>query len=190
MVGDPRPVALIACRIFEGLGIPYLLGGSLASTFHGEPRATLDADFAVHLDPAQAKALSDAFAVEFYVDEQSVLDAAQAHRMFNAIHMKAFIKVDVHVREPSGHSSEEMARAVDVTLSGGESLRVATPEDTVLRKLWWYRKGDEASDRQWRDVMGVLRLSRPQLDLAYMRQWSINLAVEDLLEAALAELGS
>ncbi len=183
-------MALIACRIFEALEIPYLLGGSLASTFHGEPRATLDADFAVHLDPQDAGRLFRAFADQFYVDEQSILEAATSNRMFNAIHSKAFVKVDVHVREAAGHSAEEMARAHRVELHGGESVRVATPEDTVLRKLWWYRKGDEASDRQWRDVVGVLKLSRSELDLDYMRLWSDSLGVNDLLNLALAEVGA
>ena len=188
VVGDPRPVALIACRIFEALGIPYLLGGSMASTFHGEPRATLDADFAVHLRPEDVGMLFRALADQFYVDELSVLEAATSKRMFNVIHSKAFIKVDVHVREATGHSAEEMSRAARVELLEGEVVRVATPEDTVLRKLWWYRMGDEASDRQWRDVIGVLQLSELKLDEEYMRLWSDSLGVRDLFDSALREV--
>ena len=87
-------------------------------------------------------------------------------------------------------SAEEFRRAIETTLSGGGSVRVATPEDTVLRKLWWYRMGEEVSDRQWRDVLGVLRAVASELDHAYLAKWSVVLEVPDLLERALRESAS
>lgn len=184
-LGDPIPVALLVSSIFARLGIPYLIGGSVASTLHGEPRGTLDVDFAVHLAVERAGALADALEVEFFVDRLDVLEAAQHERMFNAIHQRSFVKADVHVRPRSGHSAEEIRRAREVQLSPEGSARVATPEDVFLRKLWWYRLGDEASDRQWRDAMGVLRARGDQLDLRYLRRWAEELQVTDLLERAL-----
>ena len=176
--------AAIAARAFEALGIPYLVGGSVASTLHGEPRATQGADFAVHLEVEKAQDLADSLSPDFYVDVSGIREAAAAKRMFNAIHNKAFVKIDVHVREASGHSAEEIRRATVITLPGGGTLRVATPEDTILRKLWWYRAGDEVSDRQWRDVLGVLRTAGQGLDMKYIVQWAETLGVSDLVDKA------
>lgn len=185
---DPGVVAAAAVRAFQAAGVPYLVGGSVASTLHGEPRGTLDVDFAVHLQVEQADALHAALTDEFIVDLESVREAARDARMFNAIHSKLYVKADVHVRRNEGHSASEMARAIEIELPGGsEPIRTATPEDTALRKLWWYRAGGEVSERQWRDVLGVVRVLGEAADLDYMRHWAGPLGVEDLLERVLGE---
>jgi hypothetical protein len=66
---------------------------------------------------------------------------------------------------------------------------VATPEDTLLAKLEWYRSGGEVSERQWRDVLGIMMVQGNKLDLAYLRQWAKELKVSDLLERALLDAG-
>ncbi|MEL6428992.1 MAG: hypothetical protein AAFU73_14485 [Planctomycetota bacterium] len=185
---EPGVVAGHAAEAFDAAGVRYLVGGSVASTLHGEPRGTLDVDFAVHLGEEQVDPLAAALEEHFIVDVASIAEAAAAKRMFNAIHAKLFIKADVHVRAAEGHSLAEMDRALVVELPGsGRTLRVATPEDTALRKLWWYRAGGESSDRQWQDVRGVLR-GRREIDRDYLDRWSGELGVTDLLARALAEL--
>lgn len=185
---DPGRVAGEAARAFDAAGIPYLVGGSVASTVHGEPRGTLDVDFAVHMEPAQAEGLRAALAERFIVDVLSIREAALAKRMFNAIHSELFVKADVHVRESTGHSKAEMDRAMEVELTGaGGLVRVASPEDVVLRKLWWFREGGEVSERQWRDVLGVLRVRGDRLELDHMERWAGALGVEELLSRALGE---
>jgi hypothetical protein len=183
------PAALLVARAFEQLGIPYLIGGSVASTLYGEPRGTLDADFTAHLEPGEAQRLVARLEPDFFVDAPSVHEAAQRKDHFNVIHKQMFVKVDVHVRPRSGHFAEEIRRAREVRLSDAGSARVATPEDTLLRKLWWYRLGDEASDRQWRDVLGILRVLGPALDRDYLARWSADLQVSDLLQRAWVEAG-
>jgi hypothetical protein len=183
---DPIPVALLAASIFERLGIPYLIGGSLASTVHGEPRATMDVDFAAHVDLELIEPLAQALGAWFFVDVEDIREAVDRQRSFNAIDRTSFMKVDVHVRPRSGHFAEEIRRARTVRLSPDGSARLATPEDTLLRKLWWYRRGDEGSDRQWRDVLGIVRTVGPTLDRDYLRTWADELGVSDLLERALA----
>jgi hypothetical protein len=67
---------------------------------------------------------------------------------------------------------------------------VKAPEDTILRKMLWFREGGEVSDRQWRDILGVLRAQQGSLDLAYLRAWAVRLALTDLLGRATAEVGA
>jgi hypothetical protein len=64
---------------------------------------------------------------------------------------------------------------------------VKSPEDTVLRKLLWYRAGGEESSKQWRDVVEVLRISGPVLDLPYMERWAVELGTADLLQRAMLQ---
>jgi hypothetical protein len=186
---DPIPVALIVARALEHLGVPYLIGGSVASTIHGEPRGTLDVDFAAHLEAKDVEALVALLDPDFFVMPESVHEAVARQAQFNVIHRKLYLKIDVHVRPRSGHFAEEIRRARTVQLSKAGSARVATPEDTLLRKLWWYRLGDGASDQQWRDVLGILRVSGATLDRRYLEHWSTDLEVGDLLRKALREAG-
>lgn len=185
---DPAVVAADAARVFEALGLAYLVGGSLASTLYGEPRGTFDVDFAADVPSDRAGDLAAGLAPRFLVDPEGVRDAAREKRMFNAIHAQLFVKLDVHVRAREGHFAAELARATPVELAPGVTVRFATPEDVLVKKLWWYRKGDEVSDRQWRDVLGILRGMGDRLDFEYSRRWSTSLGVQDLFERAVAEV--
>ena len=70
------------------------------------------------------------------------------------------------------------------------SAKFASPEDTILAKLEWYRLGNEVSERQWRDVLGVLKTRAGTLELSYLQKWADELKVSDLLERALKEMES
>jgi hypothetical protein len=59
---------------------------------------------------------------------------------------------------------------------------VDTAEHTLLRKLEWYRRGGEISERQWRDVQAIARIQGDRLDLEHLRFWAARLGVMDLLE--------
>jgi hypothetical protein len=67
----------------------------------------------------------------------------------------------------------------------GIELPVASPEDTILEKLMWYRQGEQLSDRQWNDVLGIVT-TRP-LDREYLREWAPKLGVADLLDRLFSE---
>ncbi len=188
---DPVTVAVEVARILESLGIPYLVAGSMASTLYGEPRTTLDVDFAAHIDPAQVDPLCAALERTFYVDREGARQAARSGGLFNAIHTGTHVKVDIYARPRTGIHAEEIRRAVRRRLGRGAEteLDVATPEDTLIQKLRWYRLGDKASDRQWRDVMGILKTIGPKLDRAYLDRWASSLGLTDLLERAFEEAG-
>jgi hypothetical protein len=175
--------------ILEGLGLRYHLGGSFASAVHGVPRQTMDADLVVELDDASVKELVNRLADGFYVDLEVAIDAVARSGSFNAVHLETGFKVDFFVKGPSEFDEVELERSqlIEVIPDPPRSLYIKTAEDTVLRKLLWFRSGGEVSERQWRDVIGVLRAVGESIDRDYLRHWAADLGVEDLLEQAIAE---
>ena len=95
------------------------------------------------------------------------------------------LKVDLFVAGGTPLDAQQLARRQRVTLSDGRDLHVHPPEDILLQKLRWFRLGGEVSDRQWRDVLAIVRVQGDRLDRVYLRQNAPALAVADLLELAL-----
>lgn len=184
---NPYQVALLVARRLEGLGIPYVIAGSIASTIHGEPRATLDVDVVILLRSSQTSDLCTTFERDFFVDRQGLREAVRT----TMIHRDQHVKVDLYPRPDSGINAEERRRAHRVRLTEGadSEVSVQSPEDTVLQKLVWYRKAGEVSDRQWRDVQGVLKARLRTLDHDYLRTWAAELGVADLLQRARRDAG-
>ncbi|MCP3994193.1 MAG: hypothetical protein GY722_03885 [bacterium] len=186
---DPVEIALAVSAALESTGIDYVIGGSIASTLYGEPRATMDVDFAIQLETSQVDRLAAELEEDFYVDRSMLLEAAAEHRHSNVIHKKSMIKVDLYARPPRGIYIEEIRRAESMRLRTKPEgfAQVATPEDVVLQKLRWYRLGNEISDRQWRDVLGILKLRGGSMDRSYLDRWAAELSVDDILRRAFAE---
>ena len=191
MPSDPIRVLLQVTELLERIGTPYFLGGSLASSMLGEPRSTVDIDIAIVLRSADVPALVAALGSEFYVDEGAVRDAVLRRSSFNAIHQPTVLKVDFFVLGDAPFDRAQLeARRLSPALEGsGRSVFVSSPEDLILRKLDWYRQGAGVSDRQWRDVLGVLKVQAERLDLAHLRHWAVELDLAELLERALSESG-
>jgi len=170
--------------------IPYLAGGSVASSVHGISRPTLDLDIVADLRLDQADEFAALLQPDFYADVAMMRDALSRGRSFNVIHYQTSFKVDVFPLRDHEYSQFSFARRrFEQCLSfGPEPLEcaVATAEDTILRKLERYRAGGETSERQWNDLRGVLKVSGPRLYLAHLRQWAPYLKVEDLLDGAIA----
>ncbi len=178
-------------QAFEKLGVDYLVGGSVASSVFGEPRQTVDADLLACLLGRHAEPLVQQLAGEFYADLPAILAAIQHQSSFNLIHLETMSKVDVFVswRTPFGQSQLSRREKKTVGQASALELYFASAEDTVLAKLDWYRKGGGVSDRQWRDLLGVLKVQAGVLDQQYLKHWASELGVTDLLNRALDEAG-
>jgi len=184
-------VTLRVTAILENLGIPYLVGGSLASSLHGLARATQDVDIVADFQPQHVMPFVSALRERFYVDEPAVREAVKRRSTFNVIHLETMFKVDVFVAGDQRSTRRELERRQLYTLDvqPPEVITVASPEDIIVQKLHWYRLGDHVSDRQWSDAMGVLKIRDRRLDLDYMRELATEMGVEDLLVRALKEAG-
>jgi len=175
---------------FERLGINYHIGGSVASSIHGIIRATIDADLVAELRLEQARPLVKLLETDYYIDEDTVKDAIRRRSSFNAIHLDTMLKVDVFIPKTRLFDQEELRRTQSQTLIEGiRAFYVASPEGTILNKLEWYRMGGEVSDRQWNDILGVLKVQGVKLDMDYLQRWAAVLRVSDLLERALVDAG-
>jgi hypothetical protein len=170
----------------QRLRVRHYVGGSIASSAHGIPRASIDADVVAELTTADTGRLTAALSTTYYVPEERVRDAVARRGSFNLIHLETMVKVDVFVSRDRPHDRRAFERARTTPLEGGGELPIASAEDTVLAKLEWFRKGGETSQRQWGDVTGVLRAAR-ELDHAYLKQGALELGVLDLLSRAIEE---
>lgn len=176
--------------VLERLGVRYQVGGSVASSVHGMARATMDVDVVAELEAAHVGELVRSLQPDYFVDEGLVRSAVRDHSSFNMIHHATIMKVDVFLPKQRPYDRQALARGIDDTLvddAEPRRVRVAAPEDVVLAKLEWYRLGNETSERQWADVLGVLRVQRDRLDVDYMARWASELDVGDLLTRALRE---
>ena len=170
------------------LGVRHYVGGSIASSAHGVPRSSIDADVVAELLPAHAAPLAAALHGAYYVSEQRLEDAIARRATFNAIHLETMVKVDVFVSRDRPFDRRALDRVRPAPLEGGGEIPVSSPEDTVLAKLEWFRRGGEVSERQWTDVMGLLRAGE-NLDTDYLREGARELDVADLLRRALDHVG-
>lgn len=188
---DIIEVTVKVVKVFEKLGIAYHVGGSLASSAFGIARSTLDVDIVADIKPEQASDVSESLKGEFYVDSEMILNAIQKQSCFNLIHLETLFKVDIFPLKNHPFDRQAFSRRLRKSISDDVSgeLFFAAPEDIILHKLTWYKAGEEASDRQWNDVLGVLKVQGDQLDMAYLNQWAKELSVSELLKKAVDEAG-
>ena len=187
-LAEPIAVTVAIVEALDKIGVRYLVGGSLASSMHGIPRSTQDVDIVADLKLGHAVRLARELADTFYVDADMIREAVVNQSSFNVIHLETMFKADIFVLRSDDFALEEMNRA-DLEQLGERQVVVASAEDIVLEKLRWYRMGDAASDRQLRDVLGVLTVQAKSLDFSYLRTWAAKLGLGDLLKQALDDAG-
>ncbi|MCB9762366.1 MAG: hypothetical protein H6739_21395 [Alphaproteobacteria bacterium] len=188
LLAEPIEIALRVGDVLDTLGVPWLVGGSVASSLHGIPRATQDIDLVAQLMRRHVPTLVEALEADFYIDADMIRDAIHRVSSFNIIHLPTMTKVDVFLLRGDRLSQAEMKRRCFHSLGdeSGRTLPLASAEDIILQKLDWYRQSGGVSERQWRDVLGVMKIQGEQLDIAYLREQARDAGLEDLLIDALA----
>jgi hypothetical protein len=187
--GDLTAALLPVVEALQRLGVGYYVTGSVASSAHGVARASLDVDLVAELTVQEAEPLADLLDAAYYTPRGQMRAAAAERRSFNLIHLETMFKIDVFVSKdrPFDREVARRARAEMIDQSpAAPHVLVASAEDTVLAKLEWFRRGGETSERQWWDIVGVLRVN-PAVDTEYMKRWSAELGVADLLVQALEQ---
>ncbi len=181
-VSELRAVVESVATAFQREDVTYFISGSLASSVHGEFRATNDVDIVAALEQRHLPGLVDGLSGEFITDLHQAIAALDSGTSFNLIHRQTYLKVDVFPLR-TAFDREAARRAVEIVMPGGAvPLRVVTKEDILLAKLRWYRLGDEVSEVQRRDVESLVVMNRETLDRAYLDTWSEVLGVGDLLD--------
>jgi hypothetical protein len=178
-LSETEDVAVRLGRALDAVGIRYLIGGSVASSLVGEPRATNDLDVLVELAESQVPALAEALGPDFDVDTESLADAVRRRGSWNIFYLPLVTKIDLFIKQLDPFDAEALNRRRRVGLPGG-SVWVASPEDILLRKLSWFRRGGEVAGQQWRDILGILAISGQALDREYVTRWASTLGVDDL----------
>ena len=188
---DIIAITLRLASVCEQLGIRYLVGGSLASSLHGIPRSTQDVGLVLEIGQDDVTAFVNSLRDEFYLNEEAIREAIDRRASFNLIDLRSYFKADVFVARDDEPARLQMARSQRYSLGegSGRELVVASPEDVIAQKLYWFQLGDRVSERQWLDALGVLKVAGNHLDLEYLRRVSSMLGVAALLAAAAREAG-
>lgn len=189
---DPLGTVLtLVVPVFEKLEVLYYIGGSVASSTHGDKRQTNDVDIVADIKPEHVIPFIDSLKSEFYADEHMIRDAIRKRSSFNLIHYSTSYKVDVFPLKSRDYDREVASRRQREIVDSEPPVEtyLAQPEDVVLAKIEWFRAGGEISDRQWRDILGMLKLQCFDLDFEYMEKWAREIEVLDLLERALEDAG-
>lgn len=158
-------------------GIPFMLVGSVAASYHGHPRATFDIDAVVDADQETLLGFARSLGEGYYVGEESIREAVRFRIAFNVVDEASGYKADLIVRKDRPFSRTEFGRRLKVRILD-ETVEMATPEDVILSKLEWARLG--SSERQWDDALQVAKTQKEHLDLAYLEKWAVELGVADL----------
>ncbi len=188
-----QPDIVIATRpvveAFETLHIAYYIGGSVASSAYGMARATMDVDMVAAIEQQHVGALVQQLEATYYIDRDMILDAINRQSSFNLIHLETMLKVDIFVLKNESYHLTTLQRRRKDTLDEQDPTEFyfASAEDIILSKLDWYRMSGGVSERQWNDVLGVLKVQKQLLDITYLEHWAAKLQLTDLLQRAFDE---
>jgi len=179
-------------RALDALRIPYQIVGSVASSAYGIARTTLDVDLEADFRDSQVSPLIEQLQGAFYLDEDRVRDAVMRRSSFNVIHLESMVKIDIFLLKSKSYNQAAFARRRVETFGEDlppRTLCIASPEDVILNKLDWYQEAGRISERQWTDVLGVLKVQQSSLDMEYLHVWAEKLGLADLLAQALRDAG-
>lgn len=166
---------IVTQRLQKGK-IPYMITGSIATSFYAVPRMTRDIDIVIEIKTEDADRLLTFFEKDFYIDRDSVIEAIDQKGMFNVIHNEYVLKIDFIVRKDSSHWKLEFERRRPIEIEG-VPMWVVSPEDLILSKLFWAK--DSLSEMQLGDVKNLLNMVK-DIDIRYVGQGIQSLGLEEI----------
>jgi hypothetical protein len=166
----------------DALGIAYMIAGSQASIYYGEPRFTRAIDVVANIDVSHVPGLLASFPVdEFYISEEAVREAIRTGGQFKIIHPAAGLKIDVMVKKDSPYDRVQFERRQRKTIAPNLDAHLARPEDIILYKILYFSEG--GSERHLRDILGMLRIPGAEIDRAYVTEWAAHLGLGTIWES-------
>jgi hypothetical protein len=179
---------LVSC--LDNLEIQYYIGGSVASSIFGLPRSTMDVDIVADIKKSHVKDMTLILQNEYYIDADVILKSIERKSSFNLIHFDTMMKIDIFILKDRPFDREAFKRKKIDSLGEEpdiESFYFSSEEDIIISKLEWFKLGGEVSERQWKDLIGVLKIQGKKLDFNYMKKWAEDLGLSALLDRALNE---
>ena len=172
----------------ENLRIPYLVTGSVAAMAYGEPRLTNDIDIVADINEKNIPGLIDSFPPdEFYLSADMIRQAIIHRGQFNIIHPVSGLKVDIFVKRDTPFEHSRFRRIRRIQPAESYQANFAAPEDIIIKKMEFYQKG--SSEKHLRDITGILKISGPEIDYAYITEWSKNLGLTEIWAAVQKRMG-
>ncbi len=177
-------------EVLEKFGIRYAVGGSIASSFYGKVRFTVDADITVEPFRDIAEKIYEILQKKFYISKSAMFQALDSYSSFNIIHNMTSFKIDVFICKNIDFQIQMLEHPKRVKLNEQieNKFSVVSPEDIILLKLQWYESTERTSKKQWDDILGVLSVQKTKLDYDYLKKWAHNLGLTELLQKALSEI--
>lgn len=186
-IQDSTSIITILHRVLTDLGIPYYITGGMAAIAYGEPRTTRDVDIVIAVSPTEIDPLVQCLEREgFYIPG---VDDVRSGRLqtLSITHMESISRADLVLSGNSAFDQAKDDRKRLIELPGIGSVYFASPEDVVLSKLLW--RGQSQSEKQWRDVLGILKVQGETLDFDYLSKWAGQLNLSNDLNQATYEAG-
>lgn len=176
---------------FDKLSIPYFIGGSIASSIHGMARATMDIDIVADIREYQVDRLKDELENAYYIDAETIVEAIGRGSCFNLIHYATAYKIDVFIFRDEPHQRSALERRIRDKFDEerDDEYYFSAAEDIILTKLYWYVSGNKVSERQWLDILGVIKVQGDRLDRTYLVSWAKKLGLFELLQKAYQSCG-
>lgn len=172
----------VAIHALEAAGIPYMITGSQASAYYGEPRFTRDIDIVADIRPGQVEAFAAFFpSGEFYCDKEMILSEITTRGQFNIIHAASGLKIDIILTKTTPFSQTEFPRRRRSAVFPDQDADFASPEDVIIKKMEFYKEG--GSEKHLRDITGILMISGETVDMDYISRWAQSLGLVEIWDA-------
>jgi len=179
---DQSELMRLCINALESAGIQYMITGSQASAYYGEPRFTMDIDIVADIKPEQVEDFSSFFpSDEFYCDKEMIYTEIRGRGQFNIVHAASGLKIDIILTKTTPFSQNEFSRRKRSAVFPDQDADFASPEDVIIIKMKYYREG--GSEKHLRDITGILRISGSAMDKDYISLWAKRLGLTEIWEA-------